>query len=134
MPYLHTPIEALSGVGTARKAAYNRLGIYTAEDLLYHFPRAYEHRGDIRMLADARSEAYRGGKARMATLLTVSTEPRVSRVKGRMTLLKFKAFDDSGTCEITFFNQEFLRNTFTVGSIFRFYGKVETAGKGRLST
>ena len=60
MPYLHTPIEALSGVGTARKAAYNRLGIYTAEDLLYHFPRAYEHRGDIRMLADARSEAYRG--------------------------------------------------------------------------
>ena len=133
MPYLHTPIEALSGVGTARKAAYNRLGIYTAEDLLYHFPRAYEHRGDIRMLADARSDAYRDGKARMATLLTVSTEPRVSRVKGRMTLLKFKAFDDSGTCEITFFNQEFLRNTFTVGSIFRFYGKVETAGKDRFT-
>ena len=45
MPYLHTPIEALSGVGAARKTAYNRMGIYTVEDLLYHFPRAYEHRG-----------------------------------------------------------------------------------------
>ena len=51
MPYLHTPIEALSGVGPTRKAAYNRMGVYTVEDLLYHFPRAYEHRGDIRALA-----------------------------------------------------------------------------------
>ena len=69
--------------------------------------------------------------ARMSTVLTVSTEPRVTRVKGRMTLCKFRAFDESGTCEITFFNQEYLRNTFAVGSVFRFYGKVEKAGKER---
>ena len=131
MPYLHTPIEALSGVGAARKTAYNKMGIYTVEDLLYHFPRAYEHRGDIRMLSESRDEIYKSGKARMATLLTVSTEPKVSRIKGRMTILKFRAFDDSGSCDITFFNQEFLRNTFTVGSVFRFYGRVEASGKGR---
>ncbi|MBR6782102.1 MAG: ATP-dependent DNA helicase RecG [Clostridia bacterium] len=131
MPYLHTPIEALSGVGAARKTAYNKMGIYTVEDLLYHFPRAYEHRGDVRLLSEARGEAYQSGKARMATLLTVSTEPKVSRIKGRMTLLKFRAFDDSGSCDITFFNQEFLRSTFTVGSVFRFYGRVEVSGKDR---
>ena len=131
MPYLHTPIEALSGVGPARKNAYHKMGIYSVEDLLYHFPRAYEHRGDIRALAESRDDAYRSTKARMATLLTVSTEPRVSRVKGRMTVLKFRAFDESGSCEITFFNQEFLRNTFTLGSVFRFYGRVEAAGKDR---
>ena len=131
MPYLHTPIEALSGVGPTRKTAYNKMGIYTVEDLLYHFPRAYEHRGDIRALAESRLDAYKTGKARMATLLTVSTEPRVSRVKGRMTVLKFRAFDESGSCEITFFNQEFLRNTFSVGGVFRFYGRVEAVGKDR---
>ena len=131
MPYLHTPIDALSGVGAARKTAYNKLGVYTVEDLLYHFPRAYEHRGDVRMLAESREEAYKNGKSRMATLLTVSTEPKVSRIKGRMTLLKFRAFDDSGSCDITFFNQEFLKNTFTVGSVFRFYGRVEASGKDR---
>ena len=130
MPYLHTPISALSGVGAARKAAYERMGIYTVEDLLYHFPRAYEHRGDIRMLTDASEEPYKSG-ARMSTVLTVSTEPRVTRVKGRMTLCKFRAFDESGTCEITFFNQEYLKNTFTIGSVFRFYGKVERTGKDR---
>ncbi len=131
--YLHTGIEALPGVGSARKTAYNRLGIYTVEDLLYHFPRAYEHRGDMRMLSGAREEPYRTSGARMATVLTVSTEARVSRVKGRMTLLKFRAFDESGTCDITFFNQEYLRNTFTIGATFRFYGKVECAGKDRYS-
>ncbi len=131
MPYLHTPIEALSGVGPTRKTAYNKMGIYTVEDLLYHFPRAYEHRGDIRMLSDAHLDAYKTGKARMATLLTVSSEVRVTRVKGRMTLTKFRAFDESGTCEITFFNQEFLRSTFTLGATFRFYGRVEVAGKDR---
>ena len=133
MPYLHTPIEALGGVGPARKTAYNRMGVYTVEDLLYHFPRAYEHRGDIRALAESRDEAYKSSKNRMATLLTVSTEPRVSRVKGRMTILKFRAFDESGSCDVTFFNQEFLRNTFAVGGVFRFYGRVEATGKDRYS-
>ncbi len=132
MPYLHTPISALSGVGAARKAAYEKMGVYTVEDLLYHFPRAYENRGNIRMLADASEEPYKSG-ARMSTILTVSTEPRVTRVKGRMTLCKFRAFDDSGACEITFFNQEYLRSTFTVGATFRFYGKVERAGKERFT-
>lgn len=133
MPYLHTPIEALAGVGSARKEAYRKLGIHTVEDLLYHFPRAYEHRGDIRMLSDACEEGYRTGKARMATLLTVSTEVKVSRIKGRMTVTKFRAVDENGggICEITFFNQEFLRNTFTVGSTFRFYGRVEVVGNQR---
>ncbi len=132
--YPHTPIDTLSGVGAARKTAYNRLGISTVRDLLHHYPRAYEPRGDIHMLAEAggtgaSGEASRG--ARMATVLTVSTEARVARLKGRMTLCKFRAFDDSGTCEITFFNQDYLRNTFTIGSTFRFFGKVECAGRDR---
>ncbi len=128
--YLHTPIDALSGVGAARKEAYNRMGIFTAQDLLYHFPRAYEPRGDIHRLCEAAGEPYKSG-ARMATVLTVSTEARVSRIKGRMTLCKFRAFDDSGVCEITFFNQEYLKNTFTVGATFRFFGKVTATGKER---
>ncbi len=121
-PYFSAPITSLSGVGEARKKAYARLGIHTIRDLLYHFPRAFENRGDIRLLSDVQS----GEKC--AVVLTVSTECKVSRIKGRMTLLKFRAFDDSGVCEITFFNQEFLRSAFPLGATFRFYGKVEKAG------
>ncbi len=120
--YLSAPITTLTGVGESRKKAYARLGIYTIKDLLYHFPRAFENRGDLRLLSDIRS----GDTC--ATVLTVSTECRVSRVKRGMTLLKFRAFDDSGVCEITFFNQDYLRSAFPLGSTFRFYGKVEKTG------
>ncbi len=120
--FLQAPITALSGVGTSRRAAYAKLGIEVVRDLVYHFPRAFENRGDIRLL-----EQTVAGE-RCAVILTVSTEPRVSRVRRGMTLLKFKAFDDSGVCEITFFNQDYLRTAFPIGSVFRFYGKVERTG------
>ena len=121
-PYFSAPVTTLSGVGEARKKAYARLGIHTVKDLLYHFPRAFENRGDIRLLSDVQP----GEKC--AVVLTVSTECKVSRIKGRMTLLKFRAFDDSGVCEITYFNQEFLRSAFPLGATFRFYGKIERTG------
>ncbi len=124
---LSASIETLSGVGGARKAAYARLGIHVVRDLLYHFPRAYENRGDVRPLTDASMDAYAEGGAKMATVMTVSTEPRRARLKNRMTLLKFRAVDDRSNtvCEISFFNQDYLHSTFTVGATFRFYGKVE---------
>ena len=115
----HTAIRHLYGVGAAREAAYARLGIRTVGDLLAHYPRGYEHRGDVRLLRDA------DGQSKSSHVLVIGTEPKSVRVRGRMSLLKFRAYDESGTCEITFFNQEYLKNTFLVGSVFRFYGRVE---------
>ncbi len=120
--FLQAPITVLSGVGASRQAAYAKLGIETVNDLVYHFPRAFENRGDIRLLV----QTVEG--ERCAVVLTVSTEPRISRIRRGMTLLKFKAFDDSGVCEITFFNQDYLRTAFPIGSSFRFWGKVERVG------
>lgn len=114
-----TDIRKLYGVGAVRAAAYARLGIYTVEDLLSHYPRGYENRGDVRPLSD-----YEEGK-KTSHILVIGTEPKSSRIRGRLSLLKFRAYDESGICEITFFNQEFLKNTFVLGEAFRFYGKVE---------
>lgn len=120
--FLQTSVGALAGVGPARRDAYAKMGIETVRDLVYHFPRAFENRGDVRLL-----EQTTAGE-KNAVVLTVSTEPRIARVRRGMTLLKFRAFDDSGVCEITFFNQDYLRTTFPTGSTFRFFGKVERAG------
>lgn len=128
---IDSPITALSGVGGTRAANYAKLGVLTIRDLVMHFPRAYENRGDVRLLSQA-SEGINS-----AVILTVSTECKKSLIKGgrrRMTLLKFRAFDDSGSCEITFFNQEYLSSTFHIGSTFRFYGKVERRGSKFLMT
>ena len=120
---MNTSIKKLYGVGNVRAAAYAKLGISTVGELLMHYPRGYEDRGDIRLLSEC------DGVGKNALLLTVATEPKSTRIRGRMSLLKFRAYDDSGICEITFFNQDFLRNVFTLGTTFRFYGKVERKAK-----
>jgi ATP-dependent DNA helicase RecG len=115
-------IKKLYGVGEVKAKAYARMGVQTIGDLLEHYPRGYENRGDIILLSEA------DGIGKSAHILTVATEPKCVRLKNRMSLLKFRAYDDSGVCDVTFFNQDFLKNSFPIGSSFRFYGKVEKIG------
>ena len=125
---LAAPLLRLPGVGEKRAEQLARLGLHTVSDLLFHFPRAYENRGDVVSLAGTQEPARAG--ARQAVILTVSTAPRRSRLKNRRTLLKFRAFDDSGTCEVAFFNQDYLADSFPIGAVFRFFGRVERTGRG----
>lgn len=117
------PITSLYGVGKVKAQAYARLGIERVEDLLMHYPRAYENRGDVCLLSQASEEG------KVAVILTVATQPRSATIRRGMTLLKLRAYDDSGTCEITFFNQPYLADAFVLGESYRFYGKVERVGK-----
>ena len=123
IPSYQSPVTVLPGVGRVRAAAYQKMGIVTLGDLIRHYPRAYENRGDVRLLCDARTD----GKS--ALILTVATEPRAVRLRNHKSFLKFRAFDESGSCEIVYFNQDYLKTTFPIGSVFRFYGKVERTGK-----
>ena len=116
-------VKVLSGIGPARVRAYQKLGINTVSDLMYHFPRAYENRGDIKLL----SECVSGDKA--ALEMVIGTVPKKTMIRRGMTLLKFTAFDESGSCEITFYNQNYLADKFPLGATFRFYGQVERVGK-----
>ena len=116
-------ITVLPGVGKVRAEHYAKLGIETIGDLIAHYPRAYEDRAEIRTLREAR----RDGKT--ALILTVATEPRVVRLRSHKSFLKVRAFDDSGVCEMVYFNQDHLKNVFRIGTVFRFWGKVEPKGK-----
>ncbi|MBQ7172659.1 MAG: ATP-dependent DNA helicase RecG [Clostridia bacterium] len=118
-----SPVTVLPGVGEVKAKAYAKLGVFTLSDLLFYYPRAYEDRSTIYPLAASPAD----GKC--AVVLVVGSEPKLVRLRSRKTFLKFRAFDESGTCEITYFNQDYLKSVFSVGSIFRFYGKVERAGK-----
>ncbi len=118
-----SPVTVLPGVGKVKAACYEKLGILTLGELLAHYPRAYENRGDIRLLTEARAD----GKS--AVVLTVATEPKCIRLRSHKSFLKFRAFDDSASCEIVYFNQDYLKSTFAVGATFRFWGKVEPKGK-----
>lgn len=118
-----SPVTVLPGVGKVRAACYAKLGIVTLGDLVAHYPRAYENRGDVRELTNARTD----GKS--ALILTVGTEPKVVRLRSHKSFLKFRAFDDSALCEIVYFNQDYLKSVFHIGDVYRFWGKVEKKGK-----
>ncbi len=118
-------ITALSGISEARGAAFAKRGIATVGDLCRFYPRTYENRGKLTTVAAAEH-----GQV-ISLLLTIGTQPKVTMIRRGMVLLKFRAFDATGSCEITFFNQSFLKETFWVGGAFRFYGRAERLG-GRL--
>lgn len=130
------PVTVLPGVGPVRAKAYLRLGIETCDDLVYHFPRGYENRGDVKLLSETPDAAKTPERA--AVMLTVATEPKMTMIRRGMTLLRFRAYDESGTAEITYFNQNYLRDAFELGREYRFYGKIvhpQTArGKYTLSS
>ena len=122
---LKTPVGHLSGVGKIREAQLSKLGIKTVGDLIYYFPRAYEMRGDIRQLSKYDPDRP------CAFLLTVAGEVKQTTIKRGLTISKFRAFDESGSVDITYFNAPFVKDVFHVGSTFRFWGKA-VAQKGKL--
>lgn len=125
MVTMESTVSVLPGVGSVREKALNLLGIYTVEDLLLHFPRAYQNRGDVKTVVEA---AQSGEKC--ALVLTVGSEPRSVQLKNRKTLTTFTLFDDTGKLTSLWFNQTFVRQVFHVGATFRFWGKVTKGNRG----
>ena len=121
----NSPVSVLSGVGATRQKQLEKLGIHTLRDLIYFFPRAYERRGDVKLLSETVLDAPQ------SYILTVATEPRGANIRRGLTLTKLRAFDDSGACEVVFFNSPFVKSVFHVGASFRFYGKA-VYSKGRI--
>ncbi len=113
-----TPVKKLYGVGEKIEKSLHSGGFFTVKDLLYHFPRAYQNRASTRLLSD--ESAY--GEYH-SYILTIANEPKAAMIRRGMNLLKFRAFDESGSVNITYFNQNYLKDVFHQGATFRFWGK-----------
>ena len=116
-------LTALAGIGPKKAELFQKLGIVTVGDLLRRIPRGYQNRGDIRTLAEAgmMPEA-------CAMLLTVGTRPSSALLKNRKTITKFSVFDETGRCEVVFFNQNYIKDAFALGATYRFWGKLAYRG------
>jgi len=119
-----TPIERFYGVGEKRAEAFHKTGIFTAQDAVYRFPRAYEPRGNVKTTASARD-----GEV-CSLILTVAGDPKNAMIRKGMTLTKFTAFDGEGNCNLIFFNQPYVKDVARKGMTFRFFGKVKRERTG----
>ncbi|MGN1330347.1 MAG: ATP-dependent DNA helicase RecG [Clostridia bacterium] len=115
-------IQYVKGVGETRAKLLNRLGIFTLKDLITYYPRTYEDRSIPKKI----EELVDGEEA----LIEVMPVTRVSEIHIRrnMTILKMNARDDTGVCQITWFNQPYLKNMFRPGEYYKFYGKISKKG------
>ena len=114
-----TPIERFYGVGEKRAEAFHKIGIFTAGDAVYRFPRAYEPRGNVKTTASAED-----GEV-CSLILTVGNVAKSVMIRKGMTITKFTGFDEAGNCNLIFFNQPYIKDQAGRGMTFRFFGKVK---------
>ncbi len=119
----YSDISELKGVGKTRTEQLNKLGINTVRDLLFHFPRYYENRGDVKALSSAPLDTS------VSLVLTVASEVKSVMIKRGFTVSKFRAFDETGALEVVFFNSSFVKDVFHTGAAFRFYGRLSYSKK-----
>ena len=52
---LHTEVQFLKGVGPRYAKFYNKIGVFTVEDVLLNLPRRYQDRRNIPPISEAKS-------------------------------------------------------------------------------
>ena len=119
MADLNTDVCYIKGIGEQRAKALGKLGIATLRDLISYFPRAYDDRTQLRRIADL----VPGETAGVAAM--VASPPTVTHVRRGLDLVKLRAVDDTGTLDVTFFNQAWLKNNLRQGETYVFYGRAE---------
>ena len=125
MADLNTDVRTIKGIGEKKAQALNKLGVFSLYDLVSFFPRKYEDRSTykpIAMCLDGENVCIRA---------LVADTPRLVRIRRGMELVKFRAVDESGSVDITYFNQNYVKDNIARGDSLCFYGKMELNGTRR---
>jgi ATP-dependent DNA helicase RecG len=113
-----TDIRFLKGVGSARAAEFNKLGVDTVDALLHFYPRNYEDWSKVVSINDAPVDENCCIKA------IVSHTPTKHLIKGGRTLYKTSVTDGRGMLNLTFFNNKYIPQMLKENEEYLFYGKV----------
>ena len=119
MADLGTNVRYIKGIGEARAAALEKLGITTLGDLIAYFPRGYEDRTQVRPIREltaGESVCVRG---------MVAADLTAYRISGGRTIAKTRVVDDSGAMDLVFFNAQHLGSSLRMGETYVFFGRVE---------
>ena len=113
---LFSPVTDLRGVGPARAAALQRLGIFTLYDLLAYFPRDYEDRTNPVEIAQLQP-----GVPACFEAMVVS-QPVLRRIGKGRDVTNLTVADETGKLTLHYFNQAYIKNQLHYGQRYYFYG------------
>ena len=115
---LKKEVQYIKGVGPNRVKLLQKIGINTLEDLITYYPRDYEDRGKPKKIMELQD-----GEEALIEAIVVSKMSE-HRVRKNMCIYKLMVGDETGRCQIIWFNQSYLKNKFQYGKKYKFFGKV----------
>lgn len=108
----------LKGIGEKKSIKYKKLHIETVEELMYHFPVRYEDRTVIKKFEEIANDE------KVCSFGTIVNFEK-SSPKRNMTIIKIAVKQGSEAAFLTVFNNEYIRDKFSVGDKISFYGKAK---------
>ncbi|MGN1134217.1 MAG: ATP-dependent DNA helicase RecG [Oscillospiraceae bacterium] len=117
---LNNEITYVKGVGPKRAQLYNKLGVYTVDDLLNFFPRDYLDLSETLSVTKAAEspEEFCAVKCRAVKKLAPA------RIRKGLTVYKAVFTDDEADLTVVIYNSEFGFNRIAEGEEYILYGKV----------
>ncbi|NMB15012.1 MAG: hypothetical protein GX985_07165, partial [Gallicola sp.] len=110
-------VENLKGIGPKKKQFLEKLSLSDTRDLLDYYPKGYEDRSTLYHVNQTEDK-----KSYLLRLKII--DGGNLRFSGRKSVLTFKAADDTGSCQIVWFNQPYLKSKIKIGEVYYFYGKI----------
>ncbi len=118
---MDAPILSLSGIGKARAAALEKLGICKVGDLLQLYPRRYEDRSMVLPIEEL--TLHMGEK--VSLIARVRSVPKEQRIYGGRLITSVVVEDDTGALTLTYFNNPYIKQKLKVGKTYNFYGRMD---------
>lgn len=108
-------VDSLKGIGPKTAALFEKLKVFTIEDLLKFYPRTY-------LSYDEPVEISEADTGRRVTIkASVQSYVDVKKIRS-LTLVTCLVKDGSGTVKLTWYNSPFLKQVFHIGQTFIFVG------------
>ena len=114
--FLDSSVNNIIGIKDARLKCFNKLGIFSIEDLLYYFPKSYENRGvfsHIRTLSDGM----------IVSVKAEALDIKHKKINPKLSVTNILVSDGSGELRVTFFNKNFILKQIEIGRSYTFFGK-----------
>lgn len=113
---LKDSISVVKGIGEKTEKSLNKLGIYTVQDMLEHYPRAYDIYGRLMNI----NEIEEGEIALFVGYMYGNIETKKVR---HLSIASCRVKDSTGSIGLTWFNMPYIKNSLKCGGYYIFRGK-----------
>lgn len=126
MPYTDTDIRFVKGIGEKRAQLFKkRLGLYSLQDLITYYPRAYEDWQNQTRIDEAPLNKTVCIKAKIASEIE-----KITTKNKKIEAYKFYIYERTGQILVTIYSK-FLASTLKKDEEYLFYGKIKWSGTFR---